>query len=83
MADQPINAILLSFDYPADPTMLILHGGSLLFTKDCGETWEPWQMAKHGELRALGEPNISAVLAPHGFDAGVFIGFEDGSVIRT
>ena len=75
--DQPINAILLSPNFPDDQEILILHGGTLLITKNNGGTWKPWQKKK------LGDRNVTTVLALNGFESGVFLGFEDGSVTRT
>jgi photosystem II stability/assembly factor-like uncharacterized protein len=74
--EQPVNSILLS---PAGldlPEILMLHGGALLLSRDGGHCWNPWQAA------TLGGRNVVAILAPHGFEDRVLVGFEDGGISR-
>jgi len=72
---QPVNSILLSPGSSLHLEILILHGGTLLISKDGGETWTPWQRKK------IGDRNVTAVFAAYGFETGVYIGLEDGQIL--
>jgi photosystem II stability/assembly factor-like uncharacterized protein len=76
-SDQPVNSVLLSSSCSKHEEILILHGSTLKISKDCGKTWKRWQVKK------LAGSHITAVLAPHGFNDGVFVGCEDGAVMRV
>ena len=71
-----LDAILLSPNYPADPHLLALTGGTLLFSDDGAETWRPWPGASDIE-----QP-LTAVLAPAGLVAGapLLVGVVDHGV---
>lgn len=75
-SEAPVNQILLSPATSAKQEILILYGGGLLISKDGGKTWKPWQTKK------LGSRNVTAVLACHGTEEGVLVGFEDGNTTR-
>jgi photosystem II stability/assembly factor-like uncharacterized protein len=75
--DQPVNSVLLSPNFPSDQEILLLHGGTLILTKDNGKIWKPWQK------KITRGRNVTSLLVLHSFREGVFIGFEDGSVIKT
>jgi photosystem II stability/assembly factor-like uncharacterized protein len=72
---QPVNSILLSPGSSLHLEILILHGGTLLNSKDGGKTWKPWQ---RGEI---GDSNVTAVFAGYGFETSVYIGLEDGEIL--
>jgi len=74
---QPVNAILLHPRYPKRPEFLLLHGGRLLASTDNGKTWTPWRKD------ILPNKNVTAVLAPQGFDDDepALVGFEDGTIM--
>jgi photosystem II stability/assembly factor-like uncharacterized protein len=73
---EPINSILLGPHFPVKPELLVLHGGELLFSADGGDTWEAWRTDRLAGL------DVTAVLAPQGFDAGapVLVGFSGGNI---
>jgi photosystem II stability/assembly factor-like uncharacterized protein len=73
---EPINSILFGTDFPAQPELLVLHGGSLLFSADGGDTWSAWRAERLVGL------DITAVLAPQGFgaDAPVLVGLAGGEI---
>jgi photosystem II stability/assembly factor-like uncharacterized protein len=76
LRDAPINSILLYPDVRQDGDIMILHGGALLLSRDCGETWKPWRK------KTLARKNITAICGLGGRRSGFLIGFEDGSVSR-
>ena len=76
---QPINAILLAPNFPKQPGLLVLHGGKLLTSADNGKTWKSWRD------NVLSGKNVTAILAPYGFDNGhaALAGIEDGSILTA
>ena len=72
----PVNAIVLAPDYSKYPALLVLHGGSFLFSADNGKTWVPWRKD------TLIRKDATAILAPPGFDERVpaLVGLEDGAI---
>jgi photosystem II stability/assembly factor-like uncharacterized protein len=73
---EPINSVLLGPRFPDQPELLILHGERLLYSADGGDSWDAWRPERLADLE------ITAVAAPHGFDAGaaVLVGMADGQV---
>lgn len=75
---ESVNAILLAPDFSARPEILALHAGTLFHSTDRSETWAPWRES------ILADEEVTAVLAPQGFDAGalVLVGLANGNVLR-
>ncbi len=73
--DQPVNHIILS---PRAPTreIIILHGGTLMISRDGGASWKWWKK------KLVGTRNVTAVLAERVPGGEALIGFEDGSISR-
>lgn len=77
LAEDAVNAVLLSSRYPKQPEVLILHGDILKFSADDGQTWQLWNEEQ------LAGKSVSAIHAPHGFEGGatVFVGLQDGGIM--
>jgi photosystem II stability/assembly factor-like uncharacterized protein len=75
---EAMNAIHLAPNFSVRPEILVLHAGTLLHSTDRGTTWTLWRE------NILGDEEVTAILAPHGFDAGAFVlvGLADGNVLR-
>ena len=75
---EAINAIDLTPNFSVRPEILVLHSGTLLHSTDRGATWTLWRE------NILGDEDVTAILAPHDFDAGAFVlvGLADGNVLR-
>jgi photosystem II stability/assembly factor-like uncharacterized protein len=73
-----VDAIHLTPDFSARPEILALHAGTLFHSTDRGETWTPWRE------NILADEEVTAVLAPQGFDAGalVLVSLANGNVLR-
>jgi photosystem II stability/assembly factor-like uncharacterized protein len=73
---EPANSILLGPSFPAQPELLLLHGGSLLYSPDGGDSWADWRADRLAGLE------VTAVLAPQGFgaDAPVLVGLSGGAI---
>jgi photosystem II stability/assembly factor-like uncharacterized protein len=76
---EPINAIVPGAQFPGRPDLLALHGGSLIYSGDGGQTWAAWRAEQ------LADANVTAVLAPQGFGDGaiVLVGLDDGTIRRV
>ena len=72
-----VNAVVLSQDFVTRQEILVLHSGSLYHSVDRGDTWTPWRE------NSLADKDVTAVLAPKGFDPGVLvlIGLANGEVV--
>jgi hypothetical protein len=72
----PLNQVILSAAYPARPELAVLHGGQMLVSGDGGSSWRT--------LPTSGSSQVSAALAPSGFEAGglVWLGLDDGRILR-
>jgi photosystem II stability/assembly factor-like uncharacterized protein len=72
----PLNALVLSPTFPADPDMLVLRGDKLFLSPDRGRTW----------LEPATEPaattGVTSVTAPHGIGPGapLLLGLASGEV---
>jgi photosystem II stability/assembly factor-like uncharacterized protein len=72
-----VNAVILSPEFATRQEILVLHGGSLFYSADCGDTWTPWRE------EILADTDVTAVLALKGFDPGVLVlvGLANGEVV--
>jgi photosystem II stability/assembly factor-like uncharacterized protein len=72
-----VNAVILSPDFATRQEILALQGGTLFHSADRGDTWTLWRE------KILANKDVTAVLAPKGFDPGVLvqIGLTNGEVI--
>ena len=72
--EQPVNSIMLCISDSHRIEILLLHGGSLLLSRNSGKTWKPWHARKlHGR-------DATAILAPRGLEEGLLVGFDDGGI---
>jgi len=73
---EPVNVVLLVPEYPVQPGMLVLHGGTLLISANGGRSWKPWR------ADVLGGKDVTAILTTNGFEPGApaLIGFADGTI---
>jgi len=75
---EPINGIVLAPDFSDRPEILILQGGSLLFSTNDGKTWKSWRDG------TLADKVITAIYAPCGFDlqSPALVGCANGTILR-
>ena len=76
LREQPVNFIILSSTSQAPQEILILHGGTLLISKDGGKNWKPWQAKK------VGTKDVTAILPADGTGRPALVGFSDGTIKR-
>jgi photosystem II stability/assembly factor-like uncharacterized protein len=71
-----INTVVLSPEFPVKPDMLVLHGGTLLLSRDGGESWS--DLSANPGL----DQGVTAVAVPHGLDpeAWLLVGLASGKV---
>jgi photosystem II stability/assembly factor-like uncharacterized protein len=73
-----VNAIVLSPEFPDEPSVLVALSTALLIARDGGQSWTNW---KEGLELTQG---VSAVAAPQGLapDAPLLVGLVGGDVLR-
>ncbi len=71
--ETPVNQVML-LPRPPYREVVILLGGALWRSRDCGRTWKRWKAKRQGDYQ------ITAVLALIAPRAGTLVGFEDGSI---
>lgn len=77
-ANDPVNSIVLSPDFPGKPDLLVISGDDLLISRDGGRCLTSWT------THLSQDQQVAAVAAPEGLDAGaiLIVGLVDGGVIR-
>jgi photosystem II stability/assembly factor-like uncharacterized protein len=75
---EALDAIHLAPNFSTHPEILALHAGNVLHSTDRGETWTPWRE------NSLAAEEVTAILAPGGFDAGalILVGLVNGNILR-
>jgi photosystem II stability/assembly factor-like uncharacterized protein len=78
VADEAVNGLLLSPDYPDKPHILMMTSTRLLISRDDGQSWDDWKE----DFSA--EQGLASVSAPLGLDEGapILTGLVEGSVLR-
>jgi photosystem II stability/assembly factor-like uncharacterized protein len=75
----PINAILLSSEFPSEPHLLVMQSRTLMVSRDGGRSWSAWKQGLHFDQ------GLTCVAAPSGIEAGatLLVGLGDGGVRRV